>query len=85
MQSLVTGDLLQSKPATAAAQMRTIATDARGIPVLLHKRDIDEIYERALVVRNTVEPDPDAPTLTEVRELLDQPLTVTDEQPEAVN
>jgi len=85
LQSLVTGELLQSEPATAAAQMQTIATDARGVPVLLHKRDIDEIYERALVVRNTVEPDPDAPTLTEVRELLDQPLTVADEQPEAVN
>ncbi len=85
LQSLVNSELLQSKRATTAAHMQTIATDARGVPVLLYKRDIDEIYERALVVHNTVEPDPDAPTLTEVRELLDQPLTVTDEQPEVVN
>ncbi|HZD52855.1 MAG TPA: L,D-transpeptidase family protein [Woeseiaceae bacterium] len=48
-----------------------IASEALGIPVRLVKNDALEIYERARVVRNTVEPDPDGPTLAEVRALLD--------------
>lgn len=54
---------------------RAIASAALGIPVRITVDDAFEIYERALVVKNTVEPDPEAPTLAEVRELLDAPLT----------
>ena len=31
-----------------------------------------EVLERATLVRNTVQPDPEAPTLAEVRALLDE-------------
>ena len=37
------------------------------------KSDIGEVYARARVVRNTVEPDPNMPTIEEVRALLDEP------------
>ena len=36
--------------------------------------DASEISARARYVRNTVEPDPDMPTIDEVRALLDEPL-----------
>ena len=67
-------------PAYAAlrAQIATIAADGRGVPLRLLRNDIDEVYERARVVRNTVEPDPDMPTLAEVREILDSPLEELD-------
>ena len=41
--------------------------------------DAHEVFARASLVRNTVEPDPNAPTLTEVRELMDEAMA---EQPE---
>lgn len=53
---------------------RTIVSDALGIPVRVLLGDAYEVYGRARVVRNTVVADPDAPTLAEVRELLDAPL-----------
>ncbi len=81
----VNSGLLHGEAEQVAAQMRVVASDARGIPVLVQKGDVDEIYERALLVRNTVEADPDAPTLTEVREMIEQ-LPPVDEPPaEAVN
>ncbi|MEX2495712.1 MAG: L,D-transpeptidase family protein [Woeseia sp.] len=52
---------------------RAIASEAAGVPVRLREADAFEIYSRARVVRNTVQPDPDVPTLAEVRELLDAP------------
>jgi L,D-transpeptidase ErfK/SrfK len=55
-------------------QARTIVSDALGVPVRVLLGDSFEIFERARVVRNTVQPDPLAPTLAEVRELLDAPL-----------
>lgn len=85
VQSIVAGGQLQLEAGAARAQMQTVADDAFGVPVLLHKRDADEIYERARAVRNTVEADPDAPTLSEVRELLDQAVVVTDAPAESVN
>ncbi len=60
---------------------RSIASAALGVPVRLTANDTFEIYERALVVKNTVEPDPEAPTLAEVRELLDAPLPDEQEPP----
>ena len=53
---------------------RAIASIGAGIPVRALRSDVDEVYERARVVVNTVEPDPDVPTLAEVRELLDAPV-----------
>ena len=53
---------------------RVVAGDARGVPIRVLLGDADEIYGRARLVRNTVEIDPDAPTLAEIRELLDAPI-----------
>ena len=54
--------------------MLTIADDALGVPVRVLLADSGELMARARIVRNTVEPDPNMPTLEEVRALLDEPL-----------
>ena len=60
--------------AAATQNAATLAAAASGIPVRLLRNDVDEVFERARVVRNIVAVDPDVPTLAEVRELLDTPL-----------
>ena len=50
------------------------AANARGVPVRVLMGDASEVMHRARVVRNTVEPDPNMPTIDEVRALLDEPL-----------
>lgn len=62
-------------------QARAVASEALGVPVRVQFDDVDEIYERARLVRNTVEPDPHAPTLAEVRAILDAPT----EEPETAD
>ena len=62
-----------------ADHIRSLASTANGIPSLVSYHDAHEVFARASVVRNTVEPDPNAPTLTEVRELIDE---VMAEEPE---
>ena len=54
------------------AHVRAIATDPRGIPVVVVQYDATEYMARARVVHNTVEVDADAPTLTEVREMIEE-------------
>ncbi len=49
-----------------------IASEALGVPVRVLTGDTQEVFERARIVKNTVTVDPDAPTLAEVRELLDE-------------
>ena len=51
-----------------------VAANARGVPVRVLMGDASEVMHRARVVRNTVEPDPNMPTIDEVRALLDEPL-----------
>ena len=51
---------------------REVASVANGVPALLGETDSDEVLSRARLVRNTVEVDPDAPTLAEVREMIDE-------------
>lgn len=70
--------------AVAASEARTIAADARGVPIRVLRRDVDEVFERARLVQNTVEPDPDLPTLAEVREMLDAPAEDAAEDDSAV-
>lgn len=53
---------------------RTIAADVKGVPIRILSGDSMEVYERARLVRNTVEPDPNEPTLAEVRAMFDDPL-----------
>ena len=51
---------------------RTIADNARGVPIrTLPGRGIDEVFDRARVVKNTVIGDADAPTLAAVKILVD--------------
>ena len=58
--------------------IRAIASMAHGIPVRVAQYDVDEVYARARLVRNTVEPDPEAPTMSEVREMIAEMLTEDD-------
>ena len=55
-------------------QAHAVAGAARGIPVRVLMADAGEVFDRARVVRNTVEPDPNMPTIDEVRALLDEPI-----------
>jgi L,D-transpeptidase ErfK/SrfK len=55
-------------------QVRAIAADAFGVPIRIGQADAAEVMARARIIRNTVEPDPNMPTLEEVRALLDEPL-----------
>jgi L,D-transpeptidase ErfK/SrfK len=55
-------------------EAREVASSASGVPVRVLMADSGEVFARARVVRNTVEPDPDMPTIDEVRALLDEPL-----------
>ena len=62
-----------------ADHIRSVASLANGVPFLVGSHDAQEVLARASLVRNTVEADPNAPTLTEVRELMDE---VMAEEPE---
>jgi L,D-transpeptidase ErfK/SrfK len=55
-------------------QAIAVAGAARGVPVRVLMADDDEVMRRARVIRNTVEVDPNMPTIDEVRALLDEPL-----------
>lgn len=52
--------------------IRSITTDALGVPVKIQQVDATEVLARARIIKNTVMPDPDMPTLEEVRALLDE-------------
>jgi L,D-transpeptidase ErfK/SrfK len=67
-------NLLQSEFISdlALEQIRTAAELANGVPVRLGVARADEVLARARLVRNTVEIDPDAPTLSEVRDMIDE-------------
>lgn len=55
-------------------QIRSVANIANGVVIRVTQYDVDEVLDRARLVRNTVEADPDAPTLAEVREMMDEVL-----------
>ena len=73
----------ETRLAAVRAQAASIAADGSGIPVRVLHNDVDEVLERARLVRNTVEPDPDVPTLAEVRAILDTPLEELESDAEA--
>ena len=52
--------------------VRSLAADPRGLAVSIAMYDGNEALGRARVVYNTVEEDPNAPTLTEVREMMQE-------------
>ncbi len=51
---------------------RTLAIAASGMPTRLTDQGDDDMLAGARVVRNTIEIDPEAPTLAEVREMIDE-------------
>ena len=59
---------------------RAVASIANGVPVRIGKRDVDEVLARARLVRNIVEVDPGAPTLSEVRALIDEAVREADQE-----
>ncbi|MEJ2128247.1 MAG: L,D-transpeptidase family protein [Woeseiaceae bacterium] len=59
---------------------QAIAERSNGMPVKISSRSDDDLLARARVVRNTVEVDPDAPTLAEVREMIDEAVREDDEE-----
>jgi L,D-transpeptidase ErfK/SrfK len=52
--------------------VRSLAETPNGVPVSIVMYDAAETMARAIVVHNVVERDPDEPTLTEVREMMDE-------------
>lgn len=52
--------------------VRSLAAAPRGMPVSIATYDADEVMARLRVVENNVEMDPNSPTLTEVREMMDE-------------
>jgi L,D-transpeptidase ErfK/SrfK len=64
--------------------IRTIASVANGMPARIAVHDIDEVLARVRLVRNTVEVDPEAPTLTEVREMIDDAVKEAQEESESL-
>jgi hypothetical protein len=67
--------LLRAAGASISAEQqehaRAIASAADGVPVRIAEFDSSEVLARARLVHNTIEQDPDAPTLEEVREMID--------------
>jgi L,D-transpeptidase ErfK/SrfK len=57
---------------TLREHARAIAAAPHGVPVAVARFDTDEYMTRARVVHNTIELDPDAPTLSEVREMMEE-------------
>ncbi len=54
------------------SHVRSLAEAASGTPVNIVLYDANEFAARAQVVHNTVETDPDAPTILEVREMIEE-------------
>ena len=54
------------------SHVRSLAEVASGVPVNIVMYDANEFAARARVVHNTVEMDPDAPTILEVREMIEE-------------
>jgi len=65
-------------------QLRAIASVANGVPVRVGLHDMDEVLARAILVHNIVEMDPNAPTLLEVREMMDEAIREVAAETEAL-
>jgi L,D-transpeptidase ErfK/SrfK len=61
----------ESISASQQEHVQAIASTADGVPVRIAAFDSSEVLARARLVHNTIEEDPDAPTLEEVREMID--------------
>lgn len=59
-------------PRAARAHIESVTAEGRGVAVRVYDYDGGEYLVRAVPVINTVEPDPEAPTLEEVRDMIDE-------------
>jgi L,D-transpeptidase ErfK/SrfK len=55
-------------------QVRAIVSISNGVVIRLADHDVYEVFARAALIRNTVEANPNEPTLAEVREMIDAEL-----------
>jgi L,D-transpeptidase ErfK/SrfK len=62
------------------ARAREIAETSNGMPSRIASVSDDDVLARARVVRNTVEVDPEAPTLAEVRDMIDEAMREAEEE-----
>lgn len=62
--------------------VRAIASASRGIPVRLEPLDEAEVFTRVRRVHNTIEEDPDAPTLDEVRQMIEEAVAEAEREEE---
>jgi L,D-transpeptidase ErfK/SrfK len=59
--------------------IRTLAGLANGVAIRVGDDDTDRVMGRARLVRNVVAVDPDEPTLSEVREMMDEAMLEDDQ------
>ena len=67
-----------------AGHVRAVASAGSGVAVRLAAFDSAEVLARAMRVENTVEIDPDTPTLEEVREMIDEAVAEAEDEAPAV-
>ena len=67
-------------PRRARDHVAAVSSIGRGVPLRVYAYDETEYFDRAAVVVNTVTLDPEAPTLEEVREMIDAVMTADDER-----
>ena len=66
---LASNELISGDVMTQTAHV--VVSLSSGVPIDISEPDTMEVFARARVIRNTVQVDPEAPTLDEVRALLD--------------
>jgi L,D-transpeptidase ErfK/SrfK len=66
-------------PERATEHVTSISATGHGVPVRVYTYDTAEYLTRATLVANTVTADPEAPTLEEVRDMIDSVMTADDE------
>lgn len=72
LETLLDKPRIAGLPEAHKEHLRMLASIASGVPSRLSVFDSDEVLARARPVRNVVVEDPDAPTLSEVREMIDE-------------
>ncbi len=66
-------------PRRARDHVAAVSSIGHGVPLRVYAYDETEYFDRAAVVANTVTVDPEAPTLEEVREMIDAVMMADDE------
>ena len=72
-----------SLPRRAEEHIATVSSIGHGVPVRVYTYDANEHLARATLVENVVTVDPSAPTLEEVRDMIDEVMTAEDDEAES--